>query len=394
MTGLPELAFPLADAPALDPDARFPALREAGPVRVRLPFGEAAWLVSSYEHVRLVLGDRRFSREQSLEGDEPRVVPMPQRANLILNHDEPAHSRLRGSVAAAFTRPGVRRIEAAVEGFVADLLDRLCAEGSPADLVSGLAAPLPALVMAELLGIPAGDHEEFVELTGSLLASALARQPAEQTKEAGLRLWERLGDLVRVQRRSPGVGLVAELVRGGASDEETVALCATVVIAGHDATTMQIGNFCYQLLTAPGQYARLVADPGLIENAVEELMRYSPLGISTAFPRRVTEDVELGDVLLRAGDYVVVALTAANRDGAVFDRPEELELTRRPNPHLGFGYGVHRCLGAQLALLQLRIVLRALVSRFPRLALAVPAARVRWSPGLLARSAETLPVRW
>ncbi|OXM55185.1 cytochrome P450 [Amycolatopsis alba] len=394
MTGAPELAFPLADATALDPDTRFRGLRDEGPVRVRLPFGEPAWLVSSYEDVRTVLGDRRFSRADSLGADEPRVVPMPQRANLILNHDEPEHSRLRGLVAAAFTRPGVRRLETVTEGFVAGLLDRLSAQGPPGDLVSAVAAPLPALVMAELLGVPEEGREDFVGLTGSLLATALATQTAEQTKAAGLRLWAVLGDLVRERRRSPGTGLVADLVRGGVSDEEAVALCATVVIAGHDATTMQLGNFCYQLLTTPGRYEQLVADPALIENAVEELMRYSPLGISTAFPRRVTEDVELGGVLLRAGDYVVVALTAANRDGEVFDRPDELELTRRPNPHLGFGYGLHRCLGAQLALLQLRVVLRALVTRFPGLALAVPVADVRWSPGLLARSAESLPVCW
>jgi cytochrome P450 len=174
-----------------------------------------------------------------------------------------------------------------------------------------------------------------------------------------------------------------------------VQFAVGLLIAGHETTANQFGNFMYGLLTHPDQLTRLRKDPGLVNPAVEEMMRYTPLGgASSGFPRIATEDLELGGVTVRAGDAVFVDLAAANRDPRVFDNPQEFDVSRQVNPHVGFGHGVHHCLGAQLARLELRMALTAVMRRFPDLAFAVDETEICWKHGRSVRGLQALPVTW
>jgi cytochrome P450 len=173
-----------------------------------------------------------------------------------------------------------------------------------------------------------------------------------------------------------------------------VQLIAGLLAAGHETTTSQLPNFFYVLLTHPQEWQRLVDDPALIPSAVEELMRYVPLGVGASIPRYALEDVAFGDVIVKAGEPVLVALAAANRDPDVFDRPDTLDLQRPSNPHIGFGHGAHHCVGAQLARLDLQVALRVLIERMPGLTPAVPPEELDWKRGRLVRGLSALPVTW
>jgi cytochrome P450 len=209
-----------------------------------------------------------------------------------------------------------------------------------------------------------------------------------------------MAGLVAQRRERDTDDLIGALVRARdedndrLSEQELVQLAAGLLAAGHETTVTQIPNFLYVLLTHPDRLAELRAEPALIPSAVEELMRYVPLGTTAAFARYATEDIEVGGVLVRAGEPVLGAIGAANHDEAVFDRPTEVDFHRPANPHLGFGHGAHHCAGAQLARVELQVALDRVITRFPRLALAVPEEELVWKTGLLVRGLRGLPVRW
>jgi cytochrome P450 len=209
-----------------------------------------------------------------------------------------------------------------------------------------------------------------------------------------------MAGLIAQRREEPADDLIGALVQARDEDndrlteQEMVELAAGLLAAGHETTVTQISNFVYVLLTHPDQLAVLRARPDLIPGAVEELLRYVPLGAAAAFARYATEDLELGGVLIRAGEPVVAAMSSANRDSAVFDEPDRLDVTRGAGPHIGFGHGVHHCLGAQLARMELQVALSALLSRLPELALAVDEKQLEWKSGLLVRGLRGLPVTW
>jgi cytochrome P450 len=179
------------------------------------------------------------------------------------------------------------------------------------------------------------------------------------------------------------------------SEMEMVQFAVGLLVAGHETTANQFGNFMYQLLTHPDELARLRTDPGLVDSAVEEMMRFTPLGGAGAgFPRIATVDLEVGGMLVRAGEAVFVDVVAANRDPRVFENPDKLDVGRQVNPHIGFGHGVHHCLGAQLARLELRMALTTVLRRFPDLAFAVDEGEISWKHGRMVRGLQALPVTW
>jgi cytochrome P450 len=391
-------AYPFREPEALALEPEYARLRDHEPLsRISLPHGGDAWLAVRHADVRTVLTDPRFSRAALLERDVPRTSPRRLTDPTLHTMDPPEHNRLRKLVAGAFSPRQIDRLTTHAQRVTDDLLDRIEDEGPPADLVAGLALPLPVAVICEMLGVPVADRDRF---TGWIdVALATTAFTPEEIHRAFAELKDYLAGLVAARRREPADDLLGALVaardnEGRLSENELVVLGVTLLYAGLDTTSNHIGNFAYTLLTHPGQLAGLRADPGLLDRAIEELLRFTPTVTSAGFTRIATEDVELGGVLVREGDAVMVHLDVANRDERAFACPDRLDITRARNPHLAFGFGPHFCVAAQLAKAELRVALGTLLRRFPGLRLADDAGRLPWREGRMVRGLARLPVTW
>ncbi|KXK61748.1 cytochrome [Micromonospora rosaria] len=391
-------SYPFSPPERLDLDPRYARLRREEPlVRVRLPYGEPVWLATRHADVRTVLGDARFSRAVAAGRDEPRNTERRQ-DNGILGMDPPEHTRLRRLVAKAFTARRVEQLRGQTRATAHELVDGLLAAGPPADLVAHVATPLPIRVICDLLGVPVTDQDKFHTWSEAIVSTTSLS--GEQVQRYLDNLFGYMTGLIEQRRREPADDLLTAMVQARDADadrlteDEVIQLAAGLLAAGHETTVTQIPNFVYVLLTAEQGWARLCADPGLVPSAVEELMRYVPLGATAGFARYALEDVELGGVLVRAGEPVLVSIASANRDETVFTEPDTLDLARAVNPHLGFGHGAHHCVGAQLARMELQVVLETLLERTPGLRLAVPESELTWKSGLLVRGLTALPVSW
>jgi nocardicin N-oxygenase len=277
------------------------------------------------------------------------------------------------------------------------LLDDLERHGKPADLVEIVAVQLPIIIICDLLGVSPADQDRFRRVSSVVLATGGPTR--QEIIAASQELAGYLAELIAQRREQPGDDLLSALVQARdeedkLSEPELVQLGVNLLFAGYETTANQVANFAYVLLTDRPQWNRLLADRTLVPNAVEELLRWIPLAASGGFARIATEDVELSGVLVKKGEAVFAKTHAANRDDSVFGCPEQLDLTREEIPHMTFGHGMHRCLGAQLARLELQVALDALLTRYPNLALAMPAEEVEWKTGVLLRGPETLPVTW
>ncbi|MCX4736588.1 cytochrome P450 [Streptomyces sp. NBC_01363] len=390
-------AYPFGPAPdRLDVDPRLVEICGEQPVlRVTLPFGGDAWLVTRHADVKTVLADARFSRAAAVGDDVPRTVAVGLPRTSMLSMDPPEHSRLRRRVANAFTVRRVETLRPRIQEIVHGLLDTMVAGGPPADLTQALTWPLPITVICELLGVPTADRDRFTVWVDGLL---MLSDP-DQAAQARGHLGDYLTGLIALRRTNPTDDLLGELVavrdeEDRLREEDLVSLGVSLLSAGQEATANQIGNFVYTLLTHPGLWRELAADPSLIPDAVEELSRFIPISATAGFTRIATEDLELSGQLIRTGDAVVAELGLANRDPEVFDHPDEIDFHRGTVPHVTFGHGVHHCLGAQLARTELRIVLETLIDRLPGLRLAVPADQLSWRTERLIRGVAALPVSW
>lgn len=391
--------YPFGPVERLELHPHYAELRSEQPLtRIRMPYGGEAWLATRYADAKVVLGDPRFSRGVTVGADVPRARPLVEYETNLLNMDPPDHSRLRTLVAKAFTARRVELLRPRTQAIVDGLLDRMIESARPADLAEFLAWPLPITVICELLGVPVADREEFRRWTETTLA--LGHETSNDAILAAKnQLDEYMARLIAQRRVQPADDLLTALVAARdnedrLSENELVMLGVAVLIAGHETTANQIGNFVYTLLTQPKYWAQLVAEPDLVPPAVEELLRYTPLGASVDMPRIATQDVELGGQLVRTGEAVLVQVHSANRDEAVFPHAEEIDFSRPSNPHIGFGHGVHHCLGAPLARMELRAAISTLVRRLPTLRLAVPAEEVPWRTDRLVRGVRALPVTW
>ncbi|GAA2326135.1 cytochrome P450 [Streptomyces caniferus] len=388
------LSYPFNVAESLELSEEYEQARNRpGLLKVRMTYGEPAWLVTRYAEARFVLGDQRFSRAEGVRHDEPRQSE-GRRDSGILGMDPPDHTRLRTLVAKAFTVRQVEKLRPQVKQLAHEMLDELAAAGPPADLVDRYALPIPVAVICRLLGVPAEDRPRFrVWSDAALSTSSLTAEQFDANQEE-LRSYMR--QLIEEHRRAPQDDLMTALidardVNDRLSELELVDLCVGILVAGHETTATQIPNFVLALLDHPGQLALLREQPELIGGAVEELLRFVPLGSGASQPRYATEDVEVGGTLVRAGSPVLVAVGAANRDALRFDSPGTLDISRGVNQHLGFGHGVHHCLGAPLARLELQEALLALITRFPELRLA---GDVVWKSEMLVRGPRVMPVGW
>ncbi|MFJ3790621.1 cytochrome P450 [Kitasatospora sp. NPDC090091] len=391
----PPLSYPFEPV-GLELHPHYAELRERPLTRVRLPYGDGAWLATRYEDVRTVLADRRFSLAEAMGRDQPRMRPVARTGAGLFSTEPPEHTRLRSLVAREFSARRVERLRDRARELADGLIDAFVAAGQPADLVGDFAVPMPTTIICELLGIPAEDHRMLWAWAETVLSAVT---PGEVLAVEGRAFIEYLAGVLDLRGREPGPDLLTVLVRacreeGLITEEELLSIGCDLLIAGFVSTTNQIGNFFHQLLVNPDQLQQLRKQPELIPKAVEELMRYVPLLTGFSLPRYATADVELGGVTVRAGEAVMIATAAANRDPEVFEEPERLVLDRPGNPHIGFGHGVHYCIGAHLARLELQVAIETVLDRLPGLRLAVPESRLRWKEDAMVNGLQALPVAW
>jgi cytochrome P450 len=379
--------MPIEREKLLDPPLAYYQLREEQPiVRIRFPSGRIGWLVTRFEEGSQVFSDPRLSSQRPRHdvAEEEDVDPDSNESAEALpptfnSMDAPDHGAYRRLLSGKFTPKSVQaNLQPYIDTIVAEHLDAieaLGANGEPVDLIEHLALPIPCLVICELLGVPYGDRDEFHHSTEVMMDTS--RRRAERDTGAYW-LLEYITKLVAEKRADPtSEGLLAELIRKSAedgsilSDEDLIGIGVLLLFAGHDTTMAMIGLSALTLLTHPAQRQDLVENPDKIGPAVEELLRYLTI-VQFGLGRTAKEDLELAGQSIAKGDLVVVAMPAANRDPRVFDNPDEPDFDRKMTRHLAFGYGVHQCLGQNVARAELKTILPQLFARFPGLKLATP----------------------
>jgi cytochrome P450 len=376
-----------------DPYPVLASLRETGPVLWHEPMG--TWLATTHDSVSQVLRNRAFGR---LWTDwEPASQMEPFNAlhrNQMMENEPPTHTRLRRLVAAAFGRGHVERMRPRIEALAASMVADL-PDGQTFDLLGDYAEPMPVFVIADLLGVPRDDHATLRDWSQAIVhmyepgVGALTKAAAI---EASTAFSDYVRGVVEQRRSSPGDDLITDLIEARdegsrLSDDELVASVVLLLNAGHEASVNVFGNGFHALLEHPDQMQRLTSGEVSVETALEELIRYdAPLQL---FERTATSDVEVSGQLIRSGQKVACLMGSANRDAAVFADADVFDVGRDPNPHVGFGMGLHFCLGAPLARLELQISIRALLDRFPTLTLAGQSPR---RPTWVLRGYESIPV--
>jgi cytochrome P450 len=389
-----------------DPYPAYAWLREHSPVhRTRLPNGVEAYLVTRYEDVKAVLADPRLSKNAatSFPGWTPgrTGIPGEHRSGIaahLLNLDPPDHTRLRRLVSKAFTPRRIAEFEPAIRRIADSLLDeceRTAREGDgTVDLIRGYACPLPVAVILEMLGVPPEDQAIFHEWAFGVIDRGGGRGGVGRSVK---RIRGYLRETIHKKRLNPGDDLLTALVRASdhgehLSEDEAASMAFILLFAGFETTINLVGNGSLALLTHPEQRARLLAEPDLLDNAVEELLRYDgPVEFGTW--RFTTEPISVGGVRIPAGEPVLAVLAAADRDPERFAEPDVLDLGRAATGHLALGHGIHFCIGAPLARLEGRIGFERLLARYPEAALATPADSLRRHSGLIMRGLYELPVR-
>ncbi|MFI6291204.1 cytochrome P450 [Nonomuraea sp. NPDC050790] len=368
-----------------------------GVVRVRLPFGPTAYLVCRHEDVRRVLADpAAFSSALSPfpgTGEVSAEEAARLRAGQLIGFDPPEHTRLRRMLTPEFTVRRMRRLEPRTREIVQTSLQDLENAGRPADLVEHFALPVPSLVICELLGVPYADRAEFQDRSARLLDTSLPmpeRLAARQEDRAYM------AELVARAETHPGDDLLGMLVREHGDDlstDELIGIAGLLLLAGHETTSNMLALGTLALLRHPDQLAAVRDDPALIEPAIEELLRWLTV-VQMLPPRTTTTEVEIAGQTIPAGSLVVCSLPAANRDSALIEDPDSLDVARGVAGHVAFGHGVHHCLGAPLARMEMRIALPALLHRFPGLALADPDKEVDFRHFSMVYGVHSLPVTW
>ncbi|MGE5828713.1 MAG: cytochrome P450 family protein [Micromonosporaceae bacterium] len=382
--------------------------REMGPAHeVVFAHGARVWLVTRYEEIRALVSDPRVSKDGRRmnelfalhsglpveeEGDKAGVGFDEDLATHMLNTDPPRHTRLRALVGKAFTAHRVERLRPRIEQVADELLDGFA--GRPeVDIVSAYAVRIPITTICDLFGIPEPDREDF-RLWGTKLVGA-GHDP-DDVAQASSNVVAYASALIEAKRANPGDDMVSELVRVTENGErlthgELVSMIFFLVVAGHITTIYSLGNAVYNLLTHPEELAKLQADLSLMPAAVDELMRYDSAAAVGTF-RFTTAEIPVGDVVIPANQILALSWSSANRDSRHFPDADQLDLDRHPHGSMSFGHGIHYCLGVPLAKMQIEIALSRLLTRFPRLSLAIPPEEVRWENSALLRGLVALPV--
>ena len=393
------IAYPIVPERGLEVDPVYLALQERGPVRVQLPYGEPAWIASSYEDVKAVHGDRRFGKEVGVHHDPPRLHQRaPIDPNMLAMMDAPRHTRIRKLTTATFAKPRVNAMSDWVDGFVTELLGEMAAGGSTADLMD-YSWTLPNHVVVGILGVPTADVPMFRGWIDTMMA---AGSTPEQRAENHAALLEYIRGLIAVRRTTHTDDVLSELVQARddedrLTEDELVMLSLSLFLGGFETTVAELGSMVFTLLSQRHLWEELVADRQLLPAAIDELFRWIPsFRYGFPNPRWALEDIEMSNgVVIREGDAIIGERSLSGRDESVYPHASVVDFHREnPAPHLMLGWGPHHCVGAHLATLELHLSLARILERFPGLHLTVPADEVEWSTQTLLRSPVSLPVAW
>jgi len=401
MTQAPELPPLHMRRDAFNPTPELRKIRETDGVRtVTNAFGMTVFLVTRHEDIKDVLSDhQRFSNTRPPGFVVPGAPNVPEeeqtsaRAGNLLGLDPPEHQRLRRMLTAEFTIRRMKRLEPRIVEIVEAQLDAMEKAGPPADLVASFALPIPSLVICELLGVPYDDRDDFQRRSARQLDLSI---PMAERLKLVRRGREYMGSLVERARQQPGEDILGMLVREHGTeltDDELIGVAGLLLLAGHETTSNMLGLGTLALLRHPDQLAAVRDDPGAIGPAVEEMLRWLSI-VHSAIPRITTTDVEIAGVPIPAGQLVFVSLPSGNRDPDFIDSPEVLDIRRGAPGHLAFGHGVHHCLGAPLARMEMRIAFPALLRRFPTLELAEDFEDVAFRSFHFIYGLRSLEVTW
>lgn len=396
-------SYPMARSATcpLAPPPEVMALNAVKPLsRVRIWDGSTPWLITGYEAIRALFADSRASVDDRRPGyphwNEGMQATVHKRPRSVFTSDAEEHTRFRRMLSKPFTVKRVEGLRPAVQKIADDHIDALLAGPQPADLVSGLALPVPSLVISQLLGVPYSDAEFFQEQAHKGMGRYAS---AEESAQGAVALAKYLANLVWAKMDDPSEDLVSDLAERVAANElsvrEAAQLATGVLIAGHETTANMLSLSVVALLEHPDQLAVLrdTDDQKVIATAVEELMRYLSI-IQTGQRRIAIEDIEIAGEVIRTGEGIVLDIPPANWDARQYARADQLDLRRQDNQHVGFGYGRHQCVGQQLGRMELQIVLHTLLRRIPTLRLAVPPEQLPFKHDSLAYGLYELPVTW
>ncbi|OEJ23332.1 hypothetical protein AR457_01055 [Streptomyces agglomeratus] len=401
----PITALPSERRCPMDPPDEYARLRTEQPVaRLAFPDGPPGWLVTRYDDVRAGLADLRLSsRRPHLNSQvRPSLITEEEMAQFrtsdLLTTDPPEHTRLRHPLIGQFSMRRIRTLRPRIEQYVDEHLDAIAATPTrPVDLVPALALPVPSLVICELLGVPYADHDHFQRLTGELLALNRTRQQLLASKKA---MHAYLSGLVETKRQDPADDLLSALTQHRPPSGpplaigEIVSLGQLMLIAGHETSANMISLSILTLLRSPALWQRLQADTSLIDNAVEELLRYHTI-LQFGLLRIARETLAIGGQRIEPGERVVLHMPAANRDPRKFPDPDRLDLHRHNSrQHLSFGHGPHQCIGQQLGRLEIEIILTKLLHRFPTLQLHDASAPPATHDHAVVYGLRALQVNW
>ncbi|MBX7431955.1 cytochrome P450 [Mycobacterium sp. Y57] len=384
-----------------DPTPELSAIRESDGVRTATnAFGMQVYLVTRYQDVKNVLSDHeRFSNARPPGFVVPGAPQVSEeemaraRAGNLLGLDPPEHHRLRRMLTPEFTIRRMHRLQPRIVEIVDDALDALAAAGPPADLVTHVALPIPSLVICELLGVPYADRDDFQRRSARQLDLSI---PIDERLELQREGRAYMAELVGRARKRPGDDILGRLVDGHGdepTDDELIGVAALLLLAGHETTSNMLALGTLALLHHPDQLAAVRDDPATVAPAVEELLRWLSI-VHTAIPRITTTEVQIAGTPIPAGQLVFASLPSGNRDPGFVEAPDTLDIGRGAPGHLAFGHGVHHCLGAPLARMEMQIAFPALLRRFPGLAPAEDFDDVQFRSFHFIYGLKSLEVTW
>ncbi|MDH6514643.1 pentalenic acid synthase [Streptomyces sp. SAI-135] len=399
MTETEPVAFPQDRTCPYHPPAAYDHLRAGPPLsRITLFDGRPAWLVTGHGTARTLLADPRLSTDRTRDGfpaPTARFAAIQKRRTALLGVDDPEHRVQRRMMVPSFTLRRATELRPRIQQTVDERIDAMIAQGPPAELVSAFALPVPSTVICALLGVPYGDHDFFEGQSRRLLRGPTA----EDVTDARDQLEAYVDELIDRKRKQPepGEGVLDELVHGQLRDgeltrQDVIALAIILLVAGHETTANMISLGTFTLLQHPDRLAELRTEPALVPAAVEELMRM--LSIADGLLRMAVADIEVAGTTIRAGEGVVFSTSVVNRDEDVYADPDALDWHRPARHHIAFGFGIHQCLGQNLARAELEIALHTLFDRLPTLRLAAPAEDIPFKPGDTIQGMLELPVTW
>ncbi|RNG38090.1 cytochrome P450 [Streptomyces botrytidirepellens] len=393
MSFLPDATLAPLKRDGLDPVADLSKTRAKEPIsKIWLPFGINGWLVTGYDETKAVLGKAKgFSSDFTNLAEKAIGVAEQQHPGGLGFSDPPTHTRLRRLLTPEFTMRRLSRLTPRIHAIVEERLDEMAAAEGPVDLVEMFALPIPALVICELLGVPYEDRDDFQRYSTArfdLFGGANASLGAMSDSLTYLH------GIVRKQRESPGDGLLGMLVKEHGDeidDQELAGLADGVLTGGLETTASMLALGTLVLLQAPEQFAAIRDQEDVVDRYVDELLRYLSV-VQVAFPRFAREDMEIAGTKISAGDLVLCSLSGANRDEKLGPDMERVDPHRQTPSHLAFGHGIHRCIGAELAKMELRAAYPALVRRFPEMRLAVDADKLKYRKLSIVYGVDALPV--